>query len=278
MDERDVPISAPDFIFEEEPIETQYFKNTSIPAYLIRDIQYENGIFRYYHGFLYPVKGYPDPDALWVNDLIKKIVLEALKSAKIDIGLACFSKKKLEKLLRSFVVIASQAKRQQRYFLKYSFWSKGAKAIGKLIERVLIEIGIEKQLAGQAGKFACAIVQWDDAYLMRVMDMFSEMKAGTINELIRVIKIGEERELSTNVKGKYRLVVWILRMCKFIPKMRRAITKGLKNYKDIQFDDADKYHSCFWDTYNFGGKTYEERQGILKRLQGALPMQFEIRL
>ena len=244
------------------------------------DIPAEGGIYRYYKGLRYPIKGFPFNEAINAIDLVKAYTMTlvhslAQKELKWSIlGFAVLRWKNkvkvLQNILDRYVVFADRVfnhvkftdKLEGTIYLKYKYYSKFSKALWFVVAEFLRQIGIEYNTSERVGEIVATLFEYDDAYRYRVEDLLSnttkyEFRYHSRRELKRLAEINEERETNKGVAKKFNDGIKILRLALLLPKVKIAFRWCLFSspFNDLQYDKADEYHVLQYAGYNFLGKT-----------------------
>ncbi len=242
------------------------------------DYPESGGIYVYYRGLPYPKKGFPYPEAIWMNDILKKnlrliIDLVGQKAMVLPaIGLMLtpwkYKMAMLDNFIRGMASISQWL--MSGHYLKEERLSPIARELRHFISEFLREIGVSKEYAEMAGKVGSAIIDYDDAYRLRLEDICSEAsQMGLImrprGELLRLASIVQDRETS-HAKQTFKSISKAISVVMLLPKIRKAFKKAIYSvdFEKMKLDEADRYHVLLRDDYNFMGKTFAERVEIYK--------------
>lgn len=120
------------------------------------------------------------------------------------------------------------------------------------------------------GYMPALIIQYDAAYRFRLMDLASETStlALTLNprkEIARLIEINRQRDYP-EVSNKIRMVGNLVRAALLWPPWKRAFIHAIQEcpLDHLVFDEIDRYWACHKKDYNYFGKTYVQRQWMIK--------------
>lgn len=271
----------------QDALETKHIIESSILqpgiSYHIFDhVEYpdQGGIYTYYKGLPYPKKGFPFPEAIYNNDVMKRVTMTLLKTigtkymviplATIAL-LPWFAKAKiLDNFLGQYIRIGDWLLKSS--FLKPERYSNPCRSLWKLVENFLLNLGIEKSTAWTFGKIIATLIEYDDAYRYRLEDIMSESSKTAwserpIYEFRRLVKIFAERETYDQVKHTLKALSIVGTAVLLHPKIRKAFILAMesltpKEFNMLTLDDADRYHVLRRMDYNFTGRTFEERKKI----------------
>lgn len=175
--------------------------------------------------------------------------------------------KELSRFLQSFnrqaFRIASVSK--DPYFLKEKHLTRVSRELQFCIFIFLVELGIEESIADKFSEIFSHILEYDNAYRFRFLDIMGstskeELKSNhkAIRSLIERIK---ERDLE-GIADKYIKIIKILKYALWIPRVKRAFNKVIEemDIENLQPQEADRYWFCTKNTYKFMGMTDEERK------------------
>lgn len=145
-----------------------------------------------------------------------------------------------------------------------SYWKKTIKEYSKVSSRTATAIA--------------HIVEYDGAYRMRLQDFFSAYKkqdvlTRPITCLWQYKKTLPSREVDPQMVNKGRAVIIIAIGLLLVPKIRKAFRLALNqiNYSDLSASIADEYWYLPKTDYNFEGRSFEERQDLIKHLGYSYP-------
>lgn len=274
------------------------------PIFIIDRIQYPEagtdhaqGVFIYHKDSLFPVKGFPDPETVLANNFAKRVFIQQIKWIKSNplLAVSMIRTKNIERWLESYCKIADAT--LQPYFLKEEWYSVPCMWIKKFVFVFLTNIGISAKVSEQFARTFAHLIEFDDAYRYRIEDLALETTTEKLHdnparELNRLLNIFAEREVGFQNRAgkmvirkelieKFNNVVVMLTRAFTIPRFKKAFRKGLKSidFSKIQMDEADRYHTLRQYSYNFGGRTVEDRGAeYLKMHNGKLPQPMIINL
>lgn len=255
--------------------------------YLRTEYPEEGGIYVYYKGLPYPKKGFPYPEAVWANDVIKRITLTIFKSVVMKetipalLMVAIFPWKIKIKIVENFLHNYARVSDWifHQHFLKPDRYSNACRVLIDIVNTFLFELGITgaRHLHGDyLSKYIAltiaTIVEYDDAYRYRFEDIATETDRQRLikkpfREIRRLLDIFEKRETYDNVKGHVKTIRIALSIALLHPKVRKAFRKALQSISDKRFnymklDNADRYHILLRGDYNFTGLDFNQRVQI----------------
>lgn len=112
--------------------------------------------------------------------------------------------------------------------------------------------GIWEELFKQAASFIRLFLFADNTYKTRLQDAFTVSRS--LHELINTLRI---RELG--ITRTWKFLDYLFRIMEFTsPAFRRIMKRYFKifDYKKIEPDEADRFFSALYKSYNFGGLPY----------------------
>lgn len=213
-----------------------------------------------------PRKGLPYPEALSVNNTVKRVTLTLFGSfSGLRKGFTGF----LEEYLSNYCQLCDSiyGTCYRIPYLKKEWYISTGRGVWDLTSVFLIKIGITKETSNHVGKIMATILEYDDAYRMPVVDIMSEF---TKEEIIqspskfvkKAVRLFVERSDNDLFKKKFKKIASILSFILWIPRFRRAFKKAFKevDLSLLRYDEYDQYWSLGRKGYDARGETYEERQ------------------
>jgi hypothetical protein len=214
---------------------------------------------------------YVDGNILSKTNAIKSLFIENVKlltRKQFIFGTlyTFFNTKELERFIESFnkqafrIAVAGD----EPYFLKEKHMTPCSRELQFSIFTFLFEIGINEDIADRFSEIFSHILEYDNAYRYRFMDIMGETTKEdlqsshrAINGLIEVIKQRENNQCG----DKYLRIAKLLNLALYIPKIKRAFLKTIEqtDITNLQPQQADLYWMCSKNSYPFMGKTDEER-------------------
>lgn len=242
----------------------------------------EGGILVHQVGYLYPQKGFPTPQGVSAANIAKRLLLNQvrmLSKSKLLLGAFILSYKQvLQTFLHEYARLVEVATQPYEpfFYMEERYMTKLALGIRRMIEVFFEELGIDGK---EFAEVVSLCIQHDSAYYYRVEDILSETDGKKlyyrpqeeVNELLKTF-LEREPKLSNQVKFKY--FARLLNALLYIPKIKKAFQKAVKSidFRDVQYDDADRYRVLPWDGYKFFGEPVESRRERFNLLHhGKLP-------
>ncbi len=240
------------------------------------------GIFVYLEGLKHPTKGFPYPDAIQAANIAKRLFIGHIRfmvSNPLE-ALTYLRKKKLEGWLDTYTSAAEITLGQ--YYLKDYRYTKMARQIRKFIEVFMKERGMNELRSKSFAKTFAHLIESDDAYRFIIEDLASEtttekLKKDFVGELNRLMRILKERDGRKSMHNRFGSMLFLFRMAFKFGGFKKALEKALDaiDFTQIQMDKADRYHSLRWKTYNFGNKSFKDRQEEFLRIHnGVFPKSY----
>lgn len=235
----------------------------AIESWVVDKIEYVGGIKIYLKGCDYPQKGLPTPEALFVTNQVKKILLTSART--FHIFLLFFSK---QKLVNAFNTVCWNI--ISPYTLKPQYRTDFTIEIGNFIYRFMEEYGLEEKSAETFANILAHIFEYDNAYRLRMQDLFTASSFELLNksprkELRRLLELNRIRDFK-EANTKFKLFATLISLVMLSPKAKYAFRQALimSDLSKLQFDEGDRYWALQRIDYNAFGKTQEERKDMLK--------------
>lgn len=224
------------------------------------EIVYGKGMFIYLKGYPHPVKGAPTPEAMTAQNRVKRILINSLTLWPTILFVP------LNKLVYAFNRVTWDLI-SSPYILKDDVMNPVSREIKKIIYLFLINLNIPEIECLHAAKTLSHIVEYDNAYRYRLMDIMQEtdsIKLSSPKEIRRLGRIIYDRDdaihqrldptnrrVGTQVRRISKLVSFIL----YIPKYRKALKKALAvmDMEAFNIDEGDAYWMSKRKDYNFNG-------------------------
>ena len=232
------------------------------------------GILAYYEDHPFPMKGHPYPEACEANNIVKKLTIGSLMSLAAPEAIPSFFgfallpyKRKikwLNKILTNYCIMADYALRS--HYLKREYYNTTSKELWKFISHFLRNLGISLELSEKCGKIMATLLEYDDAYRLRVADIFTETNQAEMlynprKELLKVMEIYAKRE-KAGITEKLISVSKVLSYLLWLPRIRNAFTSAFRStdIENLRLDEGDKYYALKRGDYDFMGKEEEQRK------------------
>ncbi len=220
----------------------------------------KGGIESNYHGRPHPLPLMLYPEAVEANNVMKRFTIGMVKMLKPQRHWTLNA-------LTQYHRLASY----QYYFhyLHIRYYNDCSRELMGFIYRLLRHLGFSFNLSYELGRDGATLLQYENGYLHRVQDLFTEMTKESLlaNPRKELKRIGELYSQRENYKGEgvetsFRMVIAGLRFLLLIPKFKKAFKFALidSEFKNFQFDEKSKYWADRFDAYDFGGETYNIRQ------------------
>lgn len=233
------------------------------------------GIFVHCVGYLYPVKGFANPDAVSANNLVKRMFVGyagafATKEVMMCLSLLTFFpwKRKLkvmEKMLHGFCALGALILGPHMWQdpKRYIFFCQELRT---LLFQFFRNLGISEGVAGESADVFATMIEWDDAYRYRLEDLFSETTSEALQEnprkeIEKLMLIARQRDPNPLTSTKFVNIGRLLSALLLHPKIKKAFKEALKtiDFTKLQYDDADRYHVMPLGRYEFFGEKLETR-------------------
>lgn len=271
-------LQPPQESFEQALSQPELITSYKQAVYLTTRIEYTPwGIYRYNMGCLFPEKGFPTPQILANVNIAKRVTMAlvmsvATKEAVLPfIGFVFLPYKKkikfLENALTHYLRITEQVLSSS--FLKKEYYSPFCKELWKFLTFFLTNLGINEGIAYRTAKTFITLIEYDNAYRLRIEDLMFEAKDLSRKDIIRILGLYKERETGftdngTGVGERFLAFGKILTLILYLPKIKKAFYSALKeiDFSKLRMDEADSYYCLLRDDYHFFG---EDEQTRIKR-------------
>lgn len=233
------------------------------------------GVATWFAGHPHPRKTFVYEGVTEPNNKAKRITLSLfMPFASLRYGLKAFLNSYLYNYTR--LVDSFYEDCDQTPYLHYEYYSEFAKSLWDFIYLILKRIGIESDTAFRMSMQVTTMIEYDDAYKVRLQDILTECNYEDLlnnprKEILRLIEIYKSREfnLKNDVGGKEvgsRIInmAKMLTLLLYLPPIKKAFIFALKNinFEWFKYDEWDKYWALPRGDYNTLGKTYQERREI----------------
>jgi len=225
--------------------------------------------------------GHPFPRKTFVysgitapNNKAKRITLALfLPFASLRKGIKAF----LNNYLLNFnrLVDSIYADCDQVPYLHYQYYSEFGKSLWDFIYLFLKKIGIKDEIAYRTGLQITTIIEYDDAYKVRIQDVLNESSKEALlknprKELLRLVGILAKRDptfSNTEIDGAGTRIIKTIQMASLLlywPPIKKAFVFALENinFEWLKFDEWDYYWCLNRGDYNPLGKPFDERKSL----------------
>lgn len=234
----------------------------------------EGGIYIYYKGMPYPKKGLPFPEAIYMNDITKRMTVTIAKSfiskeTILPASLVLFYPWKT-KVRMVNKILTNYCRMTQWIHASYAITderlSAPCRSINLILRTFLENMGIT--IGRKFAKTIALVVEYDDMYRYRIEDIMSctsrsRMMDNPAREIRRLGSIMRKRERThaMDITSKLFKAASIAFMH---PKVKKAWRKTMESITDADFDGlkldtADSYHALILQGYDFMGMDLKER-------------------
>ncbi len=272
-------LSIPRECFEEQTIQQQ-ISNESDEKFELIGISFAEPISVLIKDAQFPLKTFVDPDMLGAANIVKSLFIEPIKLLSMwqyapAVAYTALRRKDLEKMIESFNRIAWRV--ISPYILKDNYCTTFTPEFRKLIVNVLLNLGITEHIAVRFGKIVSHLLEYDNAYRLRLEDIFSETKKeywkNPSKELSRLSKIFSYRDINPAVTKKVNQLVFLMKIALLVPKIRDAVKKSIDqcDLKNLHLDEVDTYWLTLRSDYKLRGMTFEQIKEYGKQRGWAYP-------
>lgn len=236
----------------------------------------EGGILAFHIGVPFPEKGFPEDDATFALNGLKRMTIGPLRAIMSKdnwlpaLGFLLMSKKakirSLSKFMQAYVDGAWWW--VGPFIWKRQYLSTFGRALYTFIYNVTTAFGIPADIAERFAHLIAYMVDYDNSYRLQAEDLFSETTKELLlkhlrREIKRLLELYAVRQTQPGqMADKFRAVSSLVSMLALIPSFRKAIKVGIEKseFKNFQYDDADSYHILLRDDYNHKGYTAQQRR------------------
>ena len=225
---------------------------------IIERVSFDKGIFVYYRGAEFPMKGLSDRDTIFRIDILKALFI-GIFSIRPNIN----------SLLDIFNRIGNKVLDEK--LLINDYMTSICQELEKMISIFLISYGVKDDIAHYTARIFAHLIEYDNAYRLRLVDIMSEsdremlIKKPRI-EIKRLLSIIISREIThPSLKKKFKRVIYPLLFVLLIPKVKKSFIKAISSIDldRMKYDDIDRYWACLRTDYDFFGLSYQARLKLL---------------
>ena len=167
----------------------------------------EGGIYVHYQDFKHPRKGFPFPEVVQANNVVKRLITGQIRLlVKNPIAaLSLVKKSNLERWLNELIQACEVSLKP--YYLADDRYNKTCREVRVFVKTFFEEIGI--QISSELGYLFANLLEWDDAYSLILQDIMSETTkeallknpAKEFNRLLDILKEREDRQKIQEMAG-----------------------------------------------------------------------------
>ncbi len=256
------------------------YKGQKHHAYTHTTYPPEGGIYVHYHQLPYPKKGFPYPEAVHMNDVLKRVTMTMVKSIATKDMLIPFITMALMPWKKKMRIVNKFLENYNRigdwllvgHYLKPERCTNFVRSLRVSLDWFLDEFEIDETVKSNFIRIFCMIIEYDDAYRYRLEDILTETTKEKLldnpkAEIRRLKNIYIAREKTQAMDG-FVTIFNLFEKALLHPKVRRAFRYSIEflrdeEFKMMQLDNADRYHVLLRNEYDYLGRTYEDRAQIL---------------
>lgn len=248
--------------------EQQHF--TKITDYALSD-----GLLVYLEGAEYPQRGIVTPEMMAAMNISKRLFVQMIKVASspvmfpVYIILLLSSKKKkiafFEKLAEMYGDVAYKA--ISNFVLKEEYQPAFSKELEWFVYFFLKQVGISVKNCTMISEAISTLVQGDNAYRYRVMDIFEgttkeKLIENPRKEINRLVGMFLSREKNSVVRQKFIMIGYIISAVLLVPSIKKAFIEALErtDLHKLKFNEVDMYWALLYKDYNCLGMSYAMRR------------------
>ena len=252
----------PEYIFENK-LNVESIKSETPEVSIVDKVVFDKGIFVYYQGAEYPQKGLSSPEIISSINIIKASIIELLK---IRFNYISF--------FSAFDRIGMKILGQ--YFLKNEYRSVQMLELCRGLYHFAFYLTANDFLASQFSKIVSHIIEYDNAYRLRFIDIASEINKDSLikspkKEVFRLLSVAMIRDRA--IRNKLQAIKRALYLVLSIPSIKKAIVYAVKNIdvNNMKYDNIDKYWACLRTDYDFMGLSNEDRRSLIHNAGYSIP-------
>ncbi len=259
--------------------------NESNENYILEGVSIGNGTWVHIKDAHFPYKNFVDAEILVAANSCKALFIETLKNLATWQGIIslCLFTPKRQALLDSFNRVSGKI--MGTFILKDEYLSEFSRNLHIVIFFFLLKIGFEESSCEKFADVFVHLIEYDNAYRLRLEDIFSETTAEELSKrpiktVLRLSKLLKEREKvyyppvgstpndpsyfypTASLQKKITAFTILLVSALIMPRIRKAFKSAIltTNFNKLQLDDIDLYWVAMRTDYLFQGKTHFERR------------------
>jgi len=229
------------------------------------------GLATWFAGHPFPRKTFIYPGVIKENNKAKRISLALfLPFASLRRGLLAFIESYILNFTRLLDVVYADG--EQIPYLHYQYYSEFGKVIRDFTYLFLRKLGIKSEIAYRFGLQLATMIEYDDAYKVRLQDIANEIDKESLlktprKEILRVLELYKQRDSfdENNLMHAGARITELAKMGSlilYIPKVKKAFRFALENvnFEWVKLDEWDYYWTLNRGDYNCNGRPFEERK------------------
>lgn len=229
-----------------------------------------NGLFFPVEGGLYPLKAFPEPNAVFAANLVKAHIIETIKVISKWYLIPFLALINKQNALDAFNRISFKA--ICVFLMRDKALTDFVREFKGFLFNFLRGMGFTEESSKTFALVFSHVIELDNVYRLRLADAFSETSKealikSPIKEIKRLLKIMKSREVRPGGKGdaihrKFDRSAFLLMCILLIPRVRRVFKEAISKteFRNLQLDDSDKYWICYRNDYLWMGMTDDERK------------------
>lgn len=217
---------------------------------------------------LMPWDVYTDRETLFATNQVKSLFIETIKlltQKQFILGTiyTFFDKRELQRFTDSFNKQAFRI--LSPYILKDRHLTKTSKELHLNIFTFMYHLGLTETSADKFAEIFVHLIEYDNAYRFRIMDVMDTMTKEEFNTpqqaISKLIGVILRRDW-IGTSDKYLRILKLVRLALYLPKVRKAFDALVENMtiENLQTTDDDRYWMCLDGGYPFMGMTVGERE------------------
>ena len=232
----------------------------------------KQGWYIYHVGKKYPQPGFPNPYSLEATEGPKRHLINWIRSFTSKemlpvMGVFALMPRKIKgKILEHFLLryLELADAHLQRHYPKVEYFLPISLEIKGFITLFLINLGVTLSTANRFAYAFATIIDIDTAYRCRIMDLLTEttkekMLAHPILETLCLVRILSERDDRKHLVDKFNKFALLMKFGYFFIRKPFKVALKSTDFNNFQYDEINRHFVKHWTTYNFFGKTIEER-------------------
>jgi len=236
-----------------------------------------------YAGMEYPENGVVPSDVLSHVNVVKRLVIEGLRSVTNPLlwpyvlGILV-SKGQLNTAVKSLNDVSFRC--MGHTIVKPEHMTRFGAELMVVIREIAFGFGVERSNAVTLSEILGNVIDYDNAYRYRIQDLVActskeAMLKRPIREVWRLAKINAKRERQHGpmVSSKFRLFALAICATLCLPRFRGAFRDAIRSssWDAMLPDQSDRFWMCVRSGYDFFGMTDTERRISINHLRVAKP-------
>lgn len=236
----------------------------TIPDFVNLSYSEKEGMVANYFHRPFPRKGLIYPEAIELNNIVKKIIVLIIRSIMhpskflLEFAWTC------DYIFRPRFIGNGEDKVPIGY-LEEKFYCNTCRELWKLIRLFFIKFGTNEDLANRLGKIVAHVFQYEENYRFWLQDLFGQVsQKDLLDNTRRSLKLMTNvfsRRIKVGVDYKIKALTKLLSIALYIPKVRRAWKFAFEqiDITNLRLDKADRWWMLSSGDYDLEDRNIEDR-------------------